>query len=583
MSKKSDVSRRSFLKGAALGTGALGVASVGLLAGCAPTSSPSGSSGAASGTGGGAAAQSYPGILDAKDFENSILELDPITEFVDEKTFDVVVIGAGTAGVPALITALEEGATACCLQREDSAVSQGNGAGAVILEESDELGIQKWMQMYRADNEYRMNMELFRFFVDYSGETLCWTDKIAKEIDFPAASHSTSASTKYADGGQIAYAMHSFGPKPLSMNELIKKMADYAVEQGAEIFYKTPGVQLIQAEDGTAIGVIGKSDEGYIKFNANKAVIVATGDYQNNESMVEKYLPDAARFARKQYNKTGEGHLMCMLAGGEMANVGHCKQMHDMDSGGTFFANIPLVALDESGNRFMNENIPMTQWNVALKYLTEQEDPGVFYRIYDGAYQDKIKSWGNFNPPAPKPMENYIPELSNGEGVHEGLIDTHRADTLDELASMIGLDAAKLKAGVERYNTLCDSGGDTDFGRPAAQMTKIDTPPFWCIKAWIRLTAINAGVKVDGNYQVVDADKKPIPGLFAVGTTGGGPCEGIDWTMGGGTSIGHCMTSGRYAAIYALTGNHKPSKPVAWSEVAELYVDVTDPNAVFAK
>jgi hypothetical protein len=274
---------------------------------------------------------------------------------------------------------------------------------------------------------------------------------------------------------------------------------------------------------------------------------------------------------------------MCILAGGQMARVGHCKQMHDMDSGGTPFANIPLLALDDNGNRFMNENVPMTQWNTALSNLHDQEDPGVFYRFFDGAYQTKIPSWGAYNPPSPKAMENYIPELSSGEGVHMSLIDTHRADTLEELASIIGLDYSKMKAGIDRFNALCDTGEDTDFGRPNAQMTKIDTPPFWCIKTWIRLTAINAGVEVDEHYQVIDANRKPIPGLFAVGTTGGGPCGGIDWTMGGGTSIGHCMTSGRYATIYALTGDLKPAKPVSWDEVAPLYIDVTDPNAVFAK
>ncbi|MCL1847582.1 MAG: FAD-binding protein [Coriobacteriia bacterium] len=580
MGRKTDLSRRDFLKGAALGTGVVGAASAGLLAGCTPSG---GGSSTPPPPSEGPKAQSFPGILDENDFADSLLELDPITDFIDEKTFDVVVIGAGTAGLPALLTALEEGATACCLQKEDSAISQGNGCGAVIKEISDEIGIQKWMQGYRASNGYRMNMDLFQFFADYSGETLCWTDKIAEEIGFPADSHSVSGSVEYADGGRVAYAMHSFGPKPLSMKELVEKMADLAVSRGAEIFYKTPGVQLIQGDDGRAIGVVGKSEDGYIKLNATKAVIVATGDYQNNDSMILKYIPDTFRFARKQYNKTGEGHLMCMLAGGQMARVGHCKQMHDMDSGGTFFANIPLVALDDNGRRFMNENVPMTQWNNSLANLYDQDDPGVFYRIYDGAYEEKIPTWGNFRPPAPKAMENYIPELTTGQGVHKALIDTHRADTLEELANIVGLDYNKMKAGIDRYNSLCDSGDDVDFGRPAAQMTKIDTPPFWCIKSWIRLTAINAGIQVDEHYQVIDADRKPIPGLFAVGTTGGGPCCGTDWTMGGGTSIGHCMTSGRYATIFALTGGLKPSKPVAWDEVAPLYIDVTDPNAVFAK
>ena len=81
------------------------------------------------------------------------------------------------------------------------------------------------------------------------------------------------------------------GPKPYNNGEGMKVLADVAAEAGVEIFYNTPAEQLVKNGDKVT-GVIAKGDEGYIQFNAAKGVIVATGDYQNDEEMSNYYLPD---------------------------------------------------------------------------------------------------------------------------------------------------------------------------------------------------------------------------------------------------------------------------------------------------
>lgn len=75
------------------------------------------------------------------------------------------------------------------------------------------------------------------------------------------------------------------------------------------------------------------------------------------------------------------------------------------------------------------------------------------------------------------------------------------------------------------------------------------------------------GIKVDGNYQVTDAENNPIPGLYAVGFGAGDMCGDGDWSLYmGNMSCGSCMTSGRYATIHALTGDLVPSHPASWEE-----------------
>ena len=136
----TNMDRRGFIKGS-LVLGAAGtVAALGTsLAGCA--AAPNGAEQHAGGNGG----FSYPAGTTASDFEQSSAIAVPITEFADEKTYDIVVVGAGTSGLPAVLTALEEGATVACLQKESTPISQGNGSSGVILDETTDLGLLRWI------------------------------------------------------------------------------------------------------------------------------------------------------------------------------------------------------------------------------------------------------------------------------------------------------------------------------------------------------------------------------------------------------------------------------------------------------
>jgi succinate dehydrogenase/fumarate reductase flavoprotein subunit len=473
--------------------------------------------------------------------------------------------------MPAVMTALEEGATVACLQKEAEGVSQGNGSSGYIAEESSEQGLANFKSEWSRVSSYRYNPALLDFFLAHSGETQCWLGEMGKLVGYPAATQNLGMTKQFADGTKATFASNNFGVKPENNGFLIRAMAKYAETNGAEIYYKTPAVQLVMY-GGRCTGAIGKTEDGtYIKFNATKGVIIATGDYQTNDSMVRKFSPDLAPFARKQYNKTGDGILMAMAAGADLVPVMHCKQMHDMDAAPMVFAFNPFLALNLEGKRFMNEDIPMEQWNQQLRWQSG-DDPGHFYRIFDSDYLAYTSEWGN-PPQPPELLENYIPGFKqNPPSVYTDLIDTHRADTLDALASELNVDASALKASVERYNQLCETGFDPDFGKPAKYLKPIKTPPFWGIRQWIRITAICGGIKVDSNYQVLDASKKPIPGLYGAGFTAGDLSGDVDWSIYlGGPSCGSCFTSGRYTAIHALTGAFKPKKPVSWEQVKADY------------
>lgn len=551
------LNRRDFLKGALTA----GVIATGAgLAGCAPAQSTQTEK-----AGGG----TYPDGLIAADFDESPVIIEPITDIAEEKTFDVVVVGAGTGGVPAALSALEEGASVAVLQKESKPIAQGGTCSGVLLDESDEQGVMNYLQAYLEDCRWRADRKLAETYCNYSGEAIRWTQVRSAEAGFPPYTVRPTAVTEYDDGSTCARRSILFGPKPYNNGTMVERLAELAASKGVEFFYSTPGVQLVTDDSGAVTGIIGKSGNKHIKFNATKGVILSTGDYQNNQSLVERYCPDVKEFDRKQNNKTGDGILMAMAAGAGFVPVGHSHMMHDFDSGPMY--GEPFLTVNEEGERFMNEDCVFEEVNCVLR---NQPKPGWYSQIFDDDYLQQVADWGG-KPTDKEKMKPYMPAVEmdrsgeSGANVIESLIDTHCCNTLDELAEKLGIPAEALKASVKRYNELCDAGFDADFGKQAKYLKKIEKAPFWGIHKHVRVSALCAGATVNENYQAITKEGAPIPNLWVTGFSAGQLCGSPDWSMyQGGMSAGHCITTGRICGIQAATGGKLESTtPVTEADV----------------
>lgn len=576
------LSRRDFIKGAVAGVA--GVAAAGVLGGCASESGTS-------------CPEVEPtkefrlGILTHEDIEESIVELEPITEFAEEVNVDVVVCGAGAAGIVAAGVALENGATVALLQKEAVPVSQGNCASAIIKSGSTPLGLKKWIHECTAFNAWRSNPELLNAYVDNSEAALKWVcnrTKVTEETEwknlevkgvgpdgkeyylskyqdtsavFTGVVHDATQTYDYGDEKVEMFAPW-WGPKPFN----IGTVASYIVKELEAEFgdklhchFSTPVVQLVQ-ENGKVVGCVGKDEDGkYIKFNA-KSVILATGAYENNKSMVQKFCADTVGFDKKVYRRTGDGNILAMLAGGEMEEPAHSTVMHDFDAG--LMYDEPFLYVNMDGKRFMNEDVEMAYISKQLRYqprfsgknMSADNDPSVgskgwYCQIYDNDYMSYAKA-----PVPPFVMERYMPELAKEKhvSVFEELIDTYTADTIEELAKKLEVPADELVASVNRYNELCDKGADEDFGKNKEYMHKIQTPPFWGTRRHIRCSSICAGVKTNGNSQVLDTNGNVIEGLYAAGNLGGQFFGAPDYPFfQTGLSLGHAFTFGYIAGNHA--------------------------------
>lgn len=532
-----NMDRRTFLKG---GAGlAAGAALLGA-AGCAP-STPAANDALAS-----TAAGELPADLKESDFEFSIVEREPITEFAAEETYDIVVVGAGCAGVPAVLTAVEEGAKVACLQKEATVSANGNGCSFVVKAHSNPAGIVRWRSDWARLNDWRINNELFNYYVEYAEEAVPWVISQGRSVGIEPIEFLTDSSIRYDDGGVVAVC----DATQASNQDLMVALAQKAAEGGATFYYETPCVQLVQEEDGTVTGAIGKQKDGsYVKLNATKGVVLAAGDYAADPEMLDYYTawdfdsfdPD---FFINESTGTGDGHKIGLWAGAAMQPGPHPLM--------TFMAYAySYLRVNNLGQRYVNEDTGYTGGGNAQLI----QPAGASWAIWDDKWREELPaqmpyaggmSWDQDgrriqDPWTPEGEE----ELAFSWEIESGLLV--QADSLEELAGAMGLAPEATDtflATVKRYNELVDAG-DTDFGKRPELMAKIEQPPFYGLRMNVELGVSVSGLITNADSECLTEAGAVIPGLYAVGNNAGG-LFGIDYNEVTipGISLGRCVTFG---------------------------------------
>lgn len=519
-----------------------------------------------------------------EDVNASAVVMGEIKDFAQEIDCDIVVCGAGAAGVVAAVKAVEEGKKVVVLQKEPIADSQGNCASAIVKSGSTPGGLASWKNMCIATNAWRSDPRLIDAYIDNSEEAMRFlcekggvegklgdkNEKTGVEVYqssdavFTGVRVDGTQSWDFGDDKVEIFAPW-FGPKPNNFGTLVSGILNDAVEKYGDqidVHFSTPVVQLIQ-KDGAVVGCIGKDASGaFVKVNA-KAVILATGAYENNPTMVRRFCPDTEAFDKKVYHRTGDGNILAVLAGGVMEPVAHSTVMHDFDAG--LMWDNPYLFLNMEGKRFTNETVEMAyiskqlRWQPSFKGENmdhehqETGSKGWYCQIYDNDYMNYVDMPMLVPPVA---MKKYMKEgpAEDHVGVFPHLIDTFCADTLEELVEKLGLPKEEALASIQHYNELCDAGYDSDFGKNPKFLNKIQTAPFWGIRRHIRCSSITAGVLTDANSMVVREDGTPVQGLYAVGNLGGQFFGGCDYPFfSPGLSLGHAVTFGYIAAKHACS------------------------------
>ena len=537
---KMEVTRRDLLKfGGLTAVGALGATA---LASCAPAASAGSGSGTATASG----SEGYPAFLQ---------QPEPITEFADTREFDVVVVGAGESGLSAVHAALEAGASVACVQNINTVQTAGNMAAALDLDKTDEAGIKACISFINYKSDWRSNRDVVEVWARNSQEALAWWEEEAAKGGIESQPYDYSLTY---NGYDFYLHANTYFHIEGAHQAAALVIGDALASRGAEFFFNTPCVQLYKEGDRVT-GVIGEGDEGHILFKASKGIIMATGDYVGNREMLDFYAPDTKGLHQAILFRDGSGLCAAMGAGAQMCAPSHTKMVHG--EGAPVRFEMPFLFLDRHGERFMDEGCCRMGYlnEFSKQYLAETgfEDSTAtkFFSIVPSNWQDYYEQWDALAP-YDISTNNAYRKVDPEKWIH--------GDTFEELAQAM-IDYANeqpwdhdytvesIVASIERYNELVAKGADEDFGKRPEYLTPIEAPCYAVPRGANNIDAMLDGLEVDGNYQCLDADRKPIEGLFAVGNASGRFFGGGNYPMDiEGLSVGRAITTGfatgRYVA-----------------------------------
>ena len=483
--------------------------------------------------------------LDAADFTGSAAEGQTAEDKVIDT--DVVVVGAGGAGMTAAITAAQAGRNVVVLESQamvgGNSVRATGGLNATKTPAQDEnefnesAGVEATLAAAAADyadNEtitalaetvaqqwadYQANpvgyfdsVELMELDTMIGGhgvndpalvETLCSNsaDAIAwlaeQGIDMPSVSSFGGASVK-----RIHRPLDDEG-KVISVGSyMIPRLEDKCEEEGVEILLNTTATKILTDAEGAAVGIEATDNKtgGTVTVNA-KAVILATGGFGANLDMVVEYKPDLAGFmTTNAAGAQGQGIDMAVAIGAGTVDMDQIQIHPTVEANTAALITEGLrgdgaILVNAEGNRFTDE--VGTRDVVSAAEIAQTGSYS--WLIIDQAMAD-----------ASSVIQGYI---NNGYTV--------TGETYEELAGAMGVDPAAFTATMEKWNAAVAAGVDEEFGRTSFA-NPLDTAPYYAIKVTAGIHHTMGGLTINPQTQVLAGDGSVIAGLYAAGEVTGG-------------------------------------------------------------
>lgn len=445
------------------------------------------------------------------------------------ETIDVLVIGAGSAGLNATIAAKRAGAKVLLIEKHSYAggnsMLAAGGYNACNTPEQAKKGIKDSVQSYVADTmkggRGKNDPKLVQILAEQSAAGVKWLEDMGADMsDVKRSGGAAVARTHRPHGGM------SVGP------HIVDVLRAQAEKDGVAPRVNSRAVQLLLDKDYKVSGAIvhGKHS-GYYKVDA-KAIVLATGGYGQNKAMIAFYRPTFKNMtSSNNITSTGDGITMALNVGASMTDI-DWVQAHPtvgLDSRiliSETVRGVGAVMVNVKGARFVNE---LTTRDRASDAILHQPEKRAWLVFDQNLYQ------------AAKMVRGYD---------HLGMLK--KADTIEELAKICGMDVKTLKATAESYNKYRKNGKDEAFGRPDMPLG-LEKAPFYAVAVAPGIHHTMGGVAITPESEVLDIQSRPIPGLYAAGEVTGG-VHGFNRL--GGNAVADTVVfgrrSGEHAASYAL-------------------------------
>lgn len=423
-------------------------------------------------------------------------------EIKDEYTFDVVVVGAGGAGLSAAVEAAQSGAKVAVIEKTmfsgGNTLVSGGGLNVPGTEQQKSQGIEDSVELFTEDTlkggDNENDPELVKVMAENALDAANWLiDEMEVEL--------MPDRLQQFGGHSVPRAIIPQGNKG---TELINKLESKAKELGVEFFMETKGKSIIE-ENGTAKGLVAENKGKEIKFNADKGVIIATGGFgadvemrkQYNDHYDEKYKTTCTNAS------TGDGIKMAEAIGANLVDMEYiqvyptCSPVTGIIS---YVANSRFdgaVLVNQEGERFIDE---MGRRDVISKAIIEQMD-SVAYLIWG----QEVEAVGNMVKVHSKEYET----MEKDDVIF-------KADTIEAAAEHYGISPQALSATIEKFNTFVINGKDEDFNKGGTLRT-IKEGPFYIQKVTPSTHHTMGGININSEAQVLNKEGNVINNLYAAG------------------------------------------------------------------
>ena len=425
----------------------------------------------------------------------------PVAYDTSDETYDVdiVIVGAGAAGLAAANTALEAGANVLVVEKTGVTGGSTTRSGGKILAAGSQWQTEQGFEdnadmMYdylmSFDRDGIMNGPLVKQFCDNSLDNLMWlADRGVKIQDVePIHSSITPWRVHNVVGGGGQTSGHG--------GQICVPLTQAFENGGGKILYNHPATKLLTDASGAVVGIEGEKTGGG-KYTVNaKAVILCTGGYCHNEEMLSKYndfLPTNVYSGVPMAN-VGDGLVMAQAVGAKNFDAPGLQLVYVSYDCYCGINEESGLIVSEDGDRVVDE---FTYQSHVAQALADADSTCGYYiaAVKDGVAVE------------PYPMIQWGVTMEQ----------VPHASSIEELAGLIGVDADHLKATVDRYNELCAKGVDEDFGKPAEYMIPVEGDTYYAFRMTPGSSVTFGGLEINDKSQVLDTNDQPIPGLYAAG------------------------------------------------------------------
>ena len=473
-------------------------------------------------------------------YESRQIDADEIAETL---SCDVLVIGGGVSGIMAATKAAADGAAVICCEKMDTGRNQWESVGGWHSSSQIEKGIEVDPAVYVNEivtaGDYRVRQENVWSFINNSGAAI---DFMQEVLDRSGSGIVIDATANPADAVQGEHTFLNTGATswllgPFVMDALNEAVATY---DNIDMRFKTAGVQLVQDEDGHVCGAIVKdlANDAYLRVEASKGVVLATGGYEMNPEMVMAWCRPEDVFSTSMSatgtGSTGDGHMMGLAVGAGIDPLPHCTMSFGggyPQNGQFFHAFRSGIYVNARGERFVNEGL---MFNFTASAINTNAYRGGVWTIIDQAFIDAMaEHTGN------DVMGTTVKDYTDAGWMVA-------ADSVAELAEQIGVDADRLVSTVETWNGYFDAEEPRDLAylRPLEDCQPFATAPYYAVMTNSSFLVTVSGLVIDPESRVLNKNEQPIPGLFATGNTSGGMFADQYPRHLPATSVGRAVTTG---------------------------------------